>query len=84
MTKLKLYYAGWLALPAALRQKLDLGTDAVLEAELVDGTIVLRPVVKAKGLAALTTHHLLHDGDGSAIAPLPFGTERGDVAWWVG
>ncbi len=37
-----------------------------------------------RGSHSLTTHHLLHDGDGSAIAPLPFGTERGDVAWWVG
>jgi len=48
MAKLKVYYDGWLALPAALRHKLDLGTDAVLEAELVDGIIVLQPAARTK------------------------------------
>ena len=49
VTKLKLYYDGWLALPADLRRTLNLGHDAVLEAELVDGTIVLRPAAKSQG-----------------------------------
>ena len=40
---LKLHYDGWLALPAALRLELGLDKEAVLELELVDGTIVLRP-----------------------------------------
>ena len=43
MTTLKLHYDGWLALPAALRRKLGLDKGAMLEVELVDGTIVLRP-----------------------------------------
>ena len=43
MTTLKLHYEGWLALPAAFRQKLGLSKGTALEAELVGGTIVLRP-----------------------------------------
>ena len=48
MTTLKLHYEGWLALPAAFRQKLGLSKDAALEAELVGGTIVLRPAARLK------------------------------------
>jgi bifunctional DNA-binding transcriptional regulator/antitoxin component of YhaV-PrlF toxin-antitoxin module len=48
VTTLKLHYEGWLALPAAFRQKLGLSTGAALEAELVDGTIVLRPLNKER------------------------------------
>jgi AbrB family looped-hinge helix DNA binding protein len=43
MATLKLHYEGWLALPAGLRQKLGLKSGDQLEAELVRGTIVLRP-----------------------------------------
>jgi AbrB family looped-hinge helix DNA binding protein len=43
MTTLKLHYEGWLALPTGLRQKLGLKSGDQLEAELVRGTIVLRP-----------------------------------------
>jgi AbrB family looped-hinge helix DNA binding protein len=43
MTTLKLHYEGWLALPAGLRRKLGLKSGDQLEAELVRGTIVLRP-----------------------------------------
>jgi bifunctional DNA-binding transcriptional regulator/antitoxin component of YhaV-PrlF toxin-antitoxin module len=43
MATLKLHYEGWLALPTGLRQKLDLKSGDQLEAELVRGTIVLRP-----------------------------------------
>ena len=46
MTTLKLHYQGWLALPAGLRQKLGLKSGDQLEAELVRGTIVLRPAVR--------------------------------------
>lgn len=52
MTKLKLYYDGWLVLPPSLRRQLDLSTGAVLEAELIDGTIVLRPRAVAQGVTA--------------------------------
>ena len=51
MTTLKLYYGGWLALPAALRQTLGVDTGDGLEAELVDGTIRLRPAAGIKGAA---------------------------------
>ena len=43
MAILKLHYDGWLTLPADLRHRLALETGDRLQAELVDGTIVLRP-----------------------------------------
>jgi bifunctional DNA-binding transcriptional regulator/antitoxin component of YhaV-PrlF toxin-antitoxin module len=43
MATLKLHYEGWLALPTGLRHKLGLKSGDQLEAELVRGTIVLRP-----------------------------------------
>src|SRR6478735_5399154 len=46
MSTLKLHYDGWLVLPAGLRRALELESGDPLEAELVDGAIVLRP---AKG-----------------------------------
>src|SRR5688572_27760288 len=52
MTTLKLYVGGWLALPAALRRTLGVGTGDRLEVELVDGTIRLRPAAGIKGAAA--------------------------------
>ena len=51
VTTLKLHYDGWLALPAALRRKLGLDKGAVLEVELVDGAIVLRPSGEGRGSA---------------------------------
>jgi hypothetical protein len=51
MTTLKLYYGGWLALPAALCRKLGVGTGDRLAAELVDGTLRLRPAAAIKGAA---------------------------------
>ncbi len=47
MATLKLHYEGWLALPTGLRQKLGLKSGDQLEAELVRGTIVLRPAGRA-------------------------------------
>ena len=43
LATLKLHYDGWLTLPAGLRDLLDLKTGDHLQAELVDGAIVLRP-----------------------------------------
>jgi bifunctional DNA-binding transcriptional regulator/antitoxin component of YhaV-PrlF toxin-antitoxin module len=43
MARLKVHYEGWLALPPDMRQKLGIATGGELEAELVEGTIVLRP-----------------------------------------
>jgi AbrB family looped-hinge helix DNA binding protein len=48
MTTLKLHYDGWLALPAGLRHKLGLKSGDRLEAELVGGTVVLRPAATAR------------------------------------
>jgi hypothetical protein len=52
MTTLKLYYGGWLALPAALCRTLGVGTGDRLEVELVDSTLRLRPAAGIKGAAA--------------------------------
>ena len=43
MATLKLHYDGWLTVPASLLQMLDLKTGDRLEADLIDGAIVLRP-----------------------------------------
>jgi hypothetical protein len=42
MTKLKVHHQGWLALPERFCQKLGVESGGELEAELVEGTIVLR------------------------------------------
>jgi AbrB family looped-hinge helix DNA binding protein len=51
VTTLKLHFDGWLALPAGLRQKLGLKSGDRLEAELVDGAVVLRPAAAARDQA---------------------------------
>ena len=71
VTKLKLYYDGWLALPAALRRQLELDTDAVLEAELVGGTIVLRPAARAKSSAKAAPELETSEHPAAAAAPPP-------------
>jgi bifunctional DNA-binding transcriptional regulator/antitoxin component of YhaV-PrlF toxin-antitoxin module len=48
VTTLKLHYDGWLALPAGLRHKLGLKSGGRLEAELVGGTVVLRPAAAVR------------------------------------
>src|SRR3954452_21993944 len=48
MATLRIHYEGWVALPESFRRKLGLERGDDLEAELVDGTIVLR---SAKRLA---------------------------------
>src|SRR3954470_23810291 len=43
MSTVRLNYDGWLALPAAVRQKLGVTTGDLLELELSGGTVTLRP-----------------------------------------
>jgi len=43
MSTVRLNYEGWLALPAAVRQKFGLHTGDQLELELSDDAIILRP-----------------------------------------
>jgi bifunctional DNA-binding transcriptional regulator/antitoxin component of YhaV-PrlF toxin-antitoxin module len=47
MPAVKLHYEGWVSLPSGLRRKLGLNSGDRLEADLVHGTIVLRPATKA-------------------------------------
>ena len=51
LTTLKLHYDGWLGLPANLCRMLDLASGDRLEAELVDGAIMLRPKKGARAPA---------------------------------
>ena len=43
MTTLKVHHQGWLALPERFRRQLGIESGSIIEAELVDGTVVLRP-----------------------------------------
>jgi antitoxin component of MazEF toxin-antitoxin module len=69
MTTLKLHYDGWLALPAALCRQLGLGTGDRLEAELVDGTLRLRPAAKRKGSAEPEPEPVEPAAEAAAPAP---------------
>jgi AbrB family looped-hinge helix DNA binding protein len=62
MTKVRLNYDGWLALPAAARRALGVDTGDQLEVEVIGGRIVLRPL---KVSAA----------DGFADKPMPVAME---------
>ena len=70
MSTLKLHYDGWLVLPAGLRRALGLESGDQLEAELVDGAIVLRP---AKGKRPATRPEKVAKPPVavSAVAPSP-------------
>lgn len=47
MTKIRVNYDGWLALPEAVRRELGLATGDRLDIELVEGAIILRPAGRA-------------------------------------
>src|SRR4051812_13758374 len=48
MPTLKIHYDGWISLPASLRTSLALRSGDRLEADLVDGAIVLRPLARTR------------------------------------
>ena len=49
---IQMHYDGWLALPAAVRQKLGVTTGDQLEVEFTGGTVVLRPARRTNAVAA--------------------------------
>ena len=49
MARLKVHFEGWVALPAEFRRQLGVGSGGEIEAQLIDGTVVLRSAVSAKG-----------------------------------
>ena len=51
MSTLKVHHEGWVSLPSALRQELGWNSGDRLEADLVDGAIVLRPAARTRRLA---------------------------------
>jgi AbrB family looped-hinge helix DNA binding protein len=73
-------YDGWLALPAALRQKLGLSTGDQLEVEVVDGTVVLRPLKSAVAAGSPVADELppapVQPEPAPAVDPSP-GVKRG-------
>ena len=65
MFTIQMHYDGWFTLPAAVRQRLGLGTGDRLELELAGDTVVLRP---ARGTAA--------PGRDTAVEPAPVAPEE--------
>jgi AbrB family looped-hinge helix DNA binding protein len=68
MTTLKMHYEGWISLPAALRQQLGLHSGARLDVQLVNDTIVLRPV---QGTRAPVEPEQAIESPAVASAPAP-------------
>src|SRR3954453_3893666 len=66
MATLRIHYEGWVALPESFRRKLGLERGDALEAELVEGTIVLRPV---KGSAKVVQEGIAPDAAEAMPAP---------------
>jgi antitoxin component of MazEF toxin-antitoxin module len=66
MPRLKLHFDGWLSLPAHFRQQLGLDAGDALEAELVEGTIVLRP---GKGSAKAVQEGMAPEAAAAMPAP---------------
>jgi bifunctional DNA-binding transcriptional regulator/antitoxin component of YhaV-PrlF toxin-antitoxin module len=66
MATLRIHYEGWVALPESFRRKLGLERGDDLEAELVEGTIVLRP---AKGSAKAVQEGIAPDAAEAMPAP---------------
>lgn len=47
MSKIRLMYDGWLALPEAMRRRLGVATGDQLEVELIERAVILRPIGRA-------------------------------------
>src|SRR3954447_22200551 len=67
MATLRVHYDGWVALPESFRRKLGLERGDDLEAELVEGTIVLRP---SKGSAKAVQEGVAPEAAEAMPAPL--------------
>src|SRR3954452_11434909 len=66
MATLRVHYDGWVALPESFRRKLGLERGDEIEAELVEGTIVLRP---SKGSAKAVQEGAAPDAAEALPAP---------------
>src|SRR5436305_14993445 len=66
MATLRIHYDGWVALPESFRRKLGLERGDDLEAELVEGTIVLRP---SKGSAKAVKQGVAQEAAEAMPAP---------------
>jgi bifunctional DNA-binding transcriptional regulator/antitoxin component of YhaV-PrlF toxin-antitoxin module len=55
MSTIQMHYDGWLTLPAAVRQRLSLGTGDRLELELAGDTVVLRRAQRSSAVEPATT-----------------------------
>ena len=66
MARLKLHHQGWLSLPESFCKRLGLESGGDLEAELVEGAIVLRP---SKGSAKAAQEGAAPDAAAATPAP---------------
>src|SRR3954454_441847 len=66
MATLRIHYEGWVALPESFRRKLGLERGDDLEAELVEGTIVLRP---SKGSAKAVQEGMVQEAPEAMPTP---------------
>src|SRR3954452_7475615 len=55
MPRLKVHHQGWVALPERFCQKLGVESGGEIEAELVDGTVVLRSAKRSTKAVGTTT-----------------------------
>jgi hypothetical protein len=69
MPTLKLHYDGWITLPASLRTSLGLQSGDRLEADLVDGAIVLRCRAGARPSGPAATPAASAEPSGSSMPP---------------
>src|SRR4051794_35491691 len=76
MATLRIHYDGWVALPESFRRKLGLERGDDLEAELVEGTIVLRP---SKGLAKAVEQGVAQEAAEAMPAPSVLAAEVQDT-----
>jgi bifunctional DNA-binding transcriptional regulator/antitoxin component of YhaV-PrlF toxin-antitoxin module len=76
MATLRVHYDGWVALPESFRRKLGLERGDDLEAELLEGTIVLRP---SKGSAKAVQEGMAPDAAAAMPAPSVLATPAQDA-----
>ena len=76
MTTIQVHYDGWLSLPPDARESLGVSTGDRLEAEFIDGALVLRPSRLPK-VAAKAEPEAVEEEVVAIAAPAPVPAKRG-------
>jgi bifunctional DNA-binding transcriptional regulator/antitoxin component of YhaV-PrlF toxin-antitoxin module len=76
MTTIQVHYDGWLSLPPDARESLGVSTGDRLEAEFVDGALVLRPARPPKA-AIKAEPEVVEEDVPATAAPAPIQAKRG-------